>query len=107
VSGKSRPAVLLGHDRAEISLRRELGHEIEIEVSVAVVLAGPRDDLLVGERAGGFLDHPLLVSEFEVHGCTVHQWTEHATAPPRRRRGPGTGETRAAEGGDPGAGEGC
>ena len=35
---------------------------------VAIVLARARDDLVVGEVAGGLADQPLLVGQFEVHG---------------------------------------
>ena len=35
---------------------------------VAIVLARPLDDLVVGEGARRLADQALLVSEFEVHG---------------------------------------
>ena len=60
--------VLAGDDRPQVTLVGDLGDQLEVEVLVAIVLAGALDDLVVGEGAGGLADQPLLVGEVEVHG---------------------------------------
>ena len=62
-------AVLARDDRAQVALLGDLGHQLEVEVLVAIVLARAVDDLLVGEVARGLADQLLLVCEFEVHGA--------------------------------------
>ncbi len=66
------PAVLLGDDRSEVAHLGQHLDELEVESLVAVVLADARNDLLVGELAGGFAYQPLLVREFEAdHGLLI------------------------------------
>ena len=66
------PAVLLGHDRSEVAHLGQHLDELEVEALVAVVLAHARNDLSVGELAGGLAHQPLLVREIEAdHGLVI------------------------------------
>ena len=66
------PAVLLGDDRAEEAHLGHLGHQLEVEALVAVVLPRARGDLVVGELASGLMHQPLLVRELEAdHGLGI------------------------------------
>ena len=72
-------AVLLGHDRAEEADVGDLLHELGVEVLVAVVVAGARDDLVVGEVARGLADQALLVGQLEVdQGSPGWSWLHRA-----------------------------
>src|SRR4051794_28445495 len=68
-------AVLLGDDRPQVAHVAELLDQVEVEVLVAVVVPGLREDLLVGELARGVADQPLLVGQLE-----VDHWPCAATA---------------------------
>ena len=61
-------AVLLGDRGAEVAHVPEPAGELAVEACVAVVVARPRDDLVVGEVARRLGDQALLVGEVEVHG---------------------------------------
>ena len=77
---QARAAILLGHDRPEVTLVGDFLHDLEIEVVIARVLARSLDDLPVGELPRGVLDQTLLVAQLEVHRSTLSLAWACATA---------------------------
>ena len=60
-------AVLLGDRSAEVAHLTDPLDQLEVEALVAIVVAGARDDLAVGEVARRLADQALLVGEVKIH----------------------------------------